>query len=87
MDLVFEYAKCYGGPPGPTLSWALFLEGVRRTARFNAREMLRAIDGPSVAVSMLSSEGAGERHLMRARLERLGWGIARPLLISGPGAT
>lgn len=85
MDLVFEYAARYGGPPRPTDSWQLFVAGVRRCGRFSARELHRAITGPDFALASLSPEGAGERQLVRTELERVAFGLRRPRLVSAHG--
>lgn len=68
MDVIAEYSARYHGPPDPAMPWLLFTELSRRCARFDARDWLRAIDGPSYAVASLSSEGKGDRLLLRKEL-------------------
>lgn len=85
MDLVLEYAARYGGPPRPTDSWALFIQGVRRCARFTARDLYQSLMGPSYAIAGLSSEGVGERQVMRTQLQNLAFGTKASALACGPG--
>jgi len=80
MDLVWEFEACYGRLDPARDSWPKFLSGVRRTARFTARELYAAIVGPSFALSALSSEGAGERMQVKALLEDAAFGRRQPLI-------
>lgn len=52
---------------------------VRLTDRYEARETLRAIDGPVYAISTLSEEGEGDRTLLRNFLQRVASGPGAPL--------
>lgn len=88
MDLVFEFTKHFGPVRPREDSWAYFLAGVMRTARFTARELHAAIVGPSMALAGLSREGAGERQLIQQELHTLAYGRplpARPLIV-GPNS-
>ena len=85
MDLVFEYENAYGELDPKRHSWAKFLAGVQRTARFSARQLYAAIVGPSFALSSLSGEGAGARLQAHAMLEDAAWGTRTPLIV-GPDA-
>jgi len=85
MDLVFEYEHAYGRLHPHEDSWAKFLAGVARTARFTAREIYAAIIGPSFALSGLSSEGMSERMQVQVMLERSAFGYATPLIVGPDG--
>jgi len=80
MDIVWEYAAAYGGPPRASDSWALFCAGAVRCTRFTARQLYHAMMGPSFALAGLSSEGAGSRTLMTEELSRLAFGSRSRLL-------
>jgi len=45
MDVVSEYAACYGGPPARRRPWHEFAALASRTARFAARALLAVRDG------------------------------------------
>lgn len=52
---------------------------LRLTDRYDARETLRAIDGPMFALSTLSTDGEGQRTLVRQFLQRVASGPGAPL--------
>lgn len=85
MDLVFEYEAAYGRIHPREDSWAKFLAGVQRTARFTARQLYAAIVGPSFALSSLSGEGAGARMQAHSLLEDAAFGYHRPLIVGPDG--
>jgi hypothetical protein len=85
MDLVFEYEHAYGPLDERRVSWAKFLAGIARTARFTAREIYAAIIGPSFALSSLGSEGMSERAQVQTMLERTAFGYATPLIVGPDG--
>jgi len=85
MDLVFEYEHAYGEIDPRRHSWAKFLAGVARTARFSARELYAAIVGPSFALSSLSSEGVAGRMQVHHLLEETAWGRHTPLIVGPNG--
>lgn len=74
MDLVFEYEHAFGPLDPQRHSWAKFIAGVVRTARFTARQLYAAIAGPSFALAGLSPEGAGERLQVEQFLRRTAFG-------------
>ena len=49
MRMIGDYAARYGGPPSPESPWHLFVGLLRQCARFDARDFLRAMDGPLMA--------------------------------------
>jgi len=49
MRMVADYAARYGGPPAMESPWHLFVGLVRQCARFDAKDFLRAMDGPLMA--------------------------------------
>lgn len=85
MDLVFEYEHAYGRLHPHEDSWAKFLAGVSRTARFTARELYAAIAGPTFALSGLSSEGMSERVQVQHALETAAFGYHTPLIVGPDG--
>jgi hypothetical protein len=88
MDQVFEYEATYGPLHPREDSWAKFLAGVQRTARFTARQLYAAIAGPTFALAGLSSEGAGSRMQVEHVLRETAFGPLlqppAPSLIVGP---
>ena len=55
------------GIPGPEVSWGEFVIMARRCGRFDARDYLRAMDGPMLAVP---SDTPGPRILLRQELAK-----------------
>ena len=68
MDVIAEYTERYKHLPDPAMPWGLFVELSRRCGKYEARDWLRAIDGPSFAVESLVPEGQGQRMLFRKAL-------------------
>lgn len=53
------------------MSWWLFLLLLRQVGALEARALLRAIDGPAMALNRLSEDGALEFHFLREQLKAL----------------
>jgi hypothetical protein len=70
MDLVFEYARAYGGVPRPDQSWHEVLAGVARVERFETRDKLTVADGVSLGQPPVDDGQAGIRALERVKAER-----------------
>lgn len=53
------------------MSWWLFVLLLRQVGAIEARALLRAIDGPAMALNRLSEQGAREFQLLRGQVEDL----------------
>lgn len=80
-DLVFDYAAAYGGPPRRDLPWSLFLAGVRRVKRFEARQLLAVMDGTAWGAGSVLGADSGRLETLRSTIHNLAYkGKAEPEL-------
>jgi hypothetical protein len=70
MDLVFEYARAYGGVPRPDQSWHEVQAGVARVERYETRDRLALADGVMLGQPAPDEGAAAVRALQRGALER-----------------
>ena len=68
MRMIGDYAARYGGPPALESPWHLFVGLLRQCARLEARDFLRAIDGP--AWSQAGPDGHAQRLLVYQTLTK-----------------
>jgi hypothetical protein len=50
--------------PRPTDPWLAFVALLRECGRFDARDLLQAIEGPTFAVASIAGDGAGTAERM-----------------------
>ena len=74
-----EYARTYGGLPGLSTPWPLFLALLERCPRFDARARMQLVDSVAAAIGSCFGDGAGAS-LERDELLR----AAYPLNRAGP---
>ena len=74
-DLIFEFAHAYGSLPTGDMPWPLFMAGVQRVARFDARAMLTAMVGSGSGVAQaFSGDESGAIEATTRQLKQLAYG-------------
>lgn len=70
-----DFAACYGSFPAPGMSWRLFLAGVKRAPRQEARTKLAMLE--SVRAAIAAAFGDKSVELMRRALIEESYPLAR----------
>ncbi len=83
--MLAEYAFTYGGPPPPDMPWPTFMALIKRAGMFEARALMRQMDGTLWAIGQAFDGKQPEALSLRQRLERIAypWEKRDPFVIRG----
>ena len=72
LDYLYDFEATYHYMPDPQMSWVLFMEGVKRTHRYDARALLHSMTGTQWAIgAAFSKEGTWK--LEQKRIEDIAY--------------